>query len=57
MKILQPIFGALVDLTKNEVTKICNESGIKGGKISQSCFNLALKKNQIVICDLVIFFR
>ena len=28
MKISQPIFGILVALTKNEVTKICNESGI-----------------------------
>ena len=27
MKISQPIFGILVDLTKNEVTKICNEPG------------------------------
>ena len=25
MKILQPIFGILVVLTKNELTKICNE--------------------------------
>ena len=25
MKILQPIFGNLVALTKNELTKICNE--------------------------------
>ena len=28
MKILQPIFGILVALTKNELTKICNEPGI-----------------------------
>ena len=28
MKISQPIFGILVALTKNEVTKICNEPGI-----------------------------
>jgi hypothetical protein len=28
MEILQPIFGILVVLTKNEVTKICNEPGI-----------------------------
>ena len=27
MKILQPIFGILVVLTKNELTKICNEPG------------------------------
>ena len=27
VKILQPIFGILVALTKNEVTKICNEPG------------------------------
>ena len=27
MKILQPIFGILVTLTKNVVTKICNELG------------------------------
>ena len=27
MKISQPIFGILVALTKNEVTKICNEAG------------------------------
>ena len=27
MKILQPIFGILVALPKNEVTKICNEPG------------------------------
>jgi len=27
MKISQPIFGILVALTKNEVTKICNEPG------------------------------
>ena len=27
MKILQPIFGILVALTKNEVVKICNEPG------------------------------
>ena len=30
MKILQPIFGILVILTKNEPTKICNEPGIDG---------------------------
>ena len=28
MKISQPIFGILVVLTKNELTKICNEPGI-----------------------------
>jgi hypothetical protein len=28
MRILQPIFGILVFLTKNEITKICNEPGI-----------------------------
>ena len=28
MKISQPIFGILVALTKNEVTKICDELGI-----------------------------
>ena len=28
MKISQPIFGILVALTKNELTKICNEPGI-----------------------------
>ena len=28
MKILQPIFGILVALMKNEFTKICNEPGI-----------------------------
>ena len=28
MKILQFIFGILVVLTKNELTKICNEPGI-----------------------------
>ena len=28
MKISQPIFGILVVLTKNEITKICNEPGI-----------------------------
>ena len=28
MKILQPIFDILVVLTKNELTKICNELGI-----------------------------
>ena len=28
MKILQPIFGILVVLTKNELKKICNEPGI-----------------------------
>ena len=27
MKISQPIFGILVVLTKNELTKICNEPG------------------------------
>ena len=30
MKILQPIFGFLVGLTKNKLTKICNELGITG---------------------------
>ena len=29
IKILQPIFGILVALLKNEVTKICNEPWIK----------------------------
>ena len=29
MKISQPIFGILVALTKNEVTKVCNEPGIR----------------------------
>ena len=28
VKILQPIFGILVVLAKNELTKICNEPGI-----------------------------
>ena len=28
MKILQPIFGILVALTKNKLTKIYNEAGI-----------------------------
>ena len=26
---MEPIFGILVALTKNEVTKICNEPGIR----------------------------
>ena len=30
MKISQPIFGILIVLTKNELTKICNEPGITG---------------------------
>ena len=34
MKISQPIFGILVVLTKNELTKICNEPGINVA----SCF-------------------
>ena len=28
MNILQPIFGILVVLTKNEITKICNERNL-----------------------------
>ena len=34
MKISQPIFGILVALTKNEVTKVCNEPGIEDAKIT-----------------------
>ena len=29
MKILQPIFGILVVLTKNKLTKICNKQGTR----------------------------
>ena len=28
MKILQPIFGIFVALTKNELTRTCNEPGV-----------------------------
>ena len=35
LKISQPIFGILVALTKNEVTKISNEPGIRVAKKNQ----------------------
>ena len=45
MKILQPSFGILVVLTKNELTKICNELGIK-----EPQFWLTVKKQQKSTC-------
>ena len=44
MKILQPLFGILVILTKNELTKICKEQGmsydIKTNNRKSLCFQV-----------------
>ena len=51
LKISQPIFGILVALTKNEVTKICNEQGITILNIytvllSIVCYVMVCNRNQ-----------
>ena len=46
MKISQHIFGILVALTKNEVTKICNEPGISSSfKRKQDTFREKNREN------------
>ena len=45
MKILKPTFGILVILTKNELTKICNEPGMNSfDYFDIESFSLILEK-------------
>ena len=46
MKISQPFFGILVVLTKNELTKICNELGINEQK---ECAILIIKTQLLLL--------
>ena len=56
MKILQPIFGILVVLTKNELTKICNEPGISRRNIASRAFKEErLKQNFDIQLSLIKF--
>ena len=48
MKILQLIFGISVILTKNELTKICNEPGIRPPSIHYSAFKTDMMKVGLV---------
>ena len=50
MKISQPIFGILVVLTKNKVTKIFNEPGIKLVFLPFQCNSFGARSGNVYFC-------
>ena len=55
MKILQPNFGILVVLTKKELTKICNEPGIRKLSFTKSIFLADMAASLTRLVNLITF--